>query len=135
MKKTLLCLALLVGICFAQTVPQPKTINDRATLNNYVIAQGAPYTYFDTVNLSSTDWTCPNNVWVYGIYVNKCLTIKMALRNSGARSITIDSLCGLPLDVVTIYKTGTDMAGYSGGKIIVIGHKLHPGCDTCQAYK
>ncbi len=90
----------------------------------FIQAGQVPYNYFVNINVSDTDWTCPDSVWINAIYLNKFANIKMLLRGmSAADTIPIDSLSGMPFDVKSVYKHGTDSLARSGA-IFGIGHKV-----------
>jgi hypothetical protein len=101
------------------------TISKAKSMNAYIFSSAVkPFGWSDTINVASADWSCPDSIWVKGIYVNKFCTVSLQTRGSGkAVPIVLDSLSGLMLDIKYIYTTGTTEAARAGGVIVLIGDR------------
>ena len=117
MFKKVLALALVSSAClFGQT-----KLNDRAQATAFPIAEQPPYSWMDTVNVSSADYVVNSNVRVCEIRCNDTGTIAIVLTDASSiiHNSTIDNVWRL--EVTKVSKTGTSTNLKSGGKIMLFG--------------
>ena len=98
------------------------TLTKAKSMTAFLYNSKLGYNYILPLDISSADWTCPDSVWIEAIYVARFTNVKFKLRSSDTLTFPIDSLCGLPFDVTTVYKTGTDSLSRIN-KIFLIGRK------------
>jgi hypothetical protein len=124
----LLCIALLCVDAFPAGgfIPDSMaTISKAKSMNAYIFSSAVkPFGWGNAINVSSTDWTCPDSIWTKAIYCASFANVKVQLRSGDTMTIPIDSLCGLPLDLKKIYKLGTDSLKRSG-TIKVFGDRAY----------
>lgn len=88
-----------------------------------VTAMQGPYTWMDTVNCASADYSTPSGYLICEVRVTDSCIMKVKLRSKD--SIFIRAVAGdiFRLDLLKVYKVGTDSLSRFGNKIRVFGIK------------
>lgn len=116
----LLAMLLLSSVIFAQPT---DLYSGRWRAPATVTAMQGPYTWMDTVNCAIANYSIPTGYLVCELRVTDSCLIKVQLRSRD--SMTIRACAGdiFRLDLLKIYKTGTDSLVRFGNKLRVFGLK------------
>lgn len=116
----LFAILFLSNTLFAQ--PSDQFSSRWRTFSTVIAVQG-PYTWMDTVNTQTADYSVPSGYLVCEMRVTDSCLIRVKLRSRD--SITIRACSGdiFRLDLLKIYKVGTDSLSGFGNKIRLFGMK------------
>lgn len=112
---------ILLGILVPSVIAQ-STIYQRQINPSLATSQMGSYEVVVNVNVSSSDWTCPDSFRILGMCVDSAGTVKVDTKGTAAVSLFKPDYFCYPVYVTKIYKVGTDSL-LRNGKIEVYGWK------------
>jgi hypothetical protein len=120
MRSGLLATLLLTSVVFSQPT---DLFSGRWKAPSTVVAMQGPYTWMDTVNTQTANYSVPSGYLVCEMRVTDSCLIRVKLRSRD--SMTIRACAGdiFRLDLLKIYKTGTDSTAGCLNKIRLFGIK------------
>lgn len=118
LQKSFLFLIVFFCLIFAQASDKFST---RYRAPATVTALQGPYTYMDTVNCASADWSVPDGYLICEMRTTDSCLVKLQLRSRDSITVRCAANDVLRLDILKIYSTGTDSGVRSGNKIRVFG--------------
>lgn len=121
MFRGLSAILLVVFLLFTLNAQPPIPYSNRTRAPGTVIALQNPYTWADSVNCASADYNVPDSVIACELRVTDSCLISLKLRNRSSIQLRAAANDIFRLDVLTIYKNGTDSLMRFGNKIRIFG--------------
>jgi len=103
------CFVLLFSVVLCSLVfSQPPRYGQRTAASNAVQAMQRPYTYADTIDVSSVNWTAPDSIIICELHCTSQGRIKLGLDLKDSLTLPVDDYDVVPVNCRKIYKVGTD---------------------------
>lgn len=121
MFRGLFAILLVATVFFSVNAQPPIPYGNRTRAPGTVIALQNPYIWADSVNCASADYNVPDSVIVCELRVTDSCLINLKLRNCSSIQLRAAANDIFRLDVLTVYKNGTDSLMRFGNKIRIFG--------------